>query len=113
MASSSKLSSLSRDVYLSALLGVLVYVTFNICFYHLGNNSEEQRKDHHAKTSGGGVGVTARNISDGFTALAIQFLHFFLAKCLQFRYVPVIHSAPFMPIPFWLAFGRSIIYQPL
>ncbi|WRX30752.1 hypothetical protein QQP08_023239 [Theobroma cacao] len=108
----SKLSSWSRDIYLCALLGVLVYVAFSTCFHGLENNLEEQKKGHLAKNSVQQQGIAARNISDGFTALAIQFLHFFLAKCLQFRYLPVLQPAPSMSMPFWLAYTQSISNQP-
>ncbi|XVF39658.1 hypothetical protein PTKIN_Ptkin01aG0051000 [Pterospermum kingtungense] len=109
----SKLNSWTRDIYLCALLGLLLYVSFNTCFHGLHNNLEAQNKEHLAKSSVYRQGFVVRSISDGFISLAIHFLHFFLAKSLQFRYVPVLSSSPFMSIPFWLAFMRSISNQPL
>ncbi|KAL4334423.1 hypothetical protein GQ457_07G024220 [Hibiscus cannabinus] len=115
----------SRDVYRSALLGVLLYVILTTCFHGFHDNLEEKTHANRANISGKSICfksntlfavqgqglVGRRSISNAFTELAIRFLHFSVAKLLQFRYVPVLQQpVPFMSMTFWLAFARSISY---
>ncbi|KAH0989097.1 hypothetical protein GBA52_000580, partial [Prunus armeniaca] len=54
-------------------------------------------------------GTVARRIQDGSITLTVKFLHFFIARFLQFR-----HSSPVQPPPystsmlFWVAVTRSV-----
>ncbi|GMI91015.1 hypothetical protein HRI_002770800 [Hibiscus trionum] len=122
----------NRDMYRSALLGVLLYVILTTCFHGFSNNSEEKTHANRANISGEfknvsdgfnsntlfavqAQGLAGRSISDGFRAVVIQFLHFLVAKSLQFRYVPVLQHqpVPFMSMTFWLAFTPSISHRVL
>lgn len=48
-------------------------------------------------------------IRDGFITLTIKFLHFFVSKSLQFRFVSIQESLSSIPsLLFWVAFTRSI-----
>lgn len=60
------------------------------------------------------LGSVARSVQDGFVTLAVKFLHFFISKCLQFRYLPPLHLGPstLMSLLFWVAFTRSISSMP-
>ncbi|XP_012445553.1 uncharacterized protein LOC105769452 [Gossypium raimondii] len=110
----SKLRRWSKDIYISALLGVLLYVTLTTCFHGLHNYLEEHTQVNLADNSVKRQGLVVRSVRDGFTALAIRFLHFLVAKLLQFRHVLLLHQpVPFMPITFWLAFMLSIFHQSL
>ncbi|GLT60592.1 hypothetical protein SLA2020_333520 [Shorea laevis] len=54
-------------------------------------------------------GLVERRFQDGIITLAMKFLHFFISKCLQMRYLPPLHSASStMSLLFWVPFARSI-----
>ncbi|XP_044511734.1 uncharacterized protein LOC123229821 [Mangifera indica] len=54
-------------------------------------------------------GAVTRMIRDGFITLTIKFLHFFVSKSLQFRFVSIQESLSSIPsLLFWVAFTRSI-----
>lgn len=53
--------------------------------------------------------VVGTNIRNGFVNMTIKFLHFVIAKCMQFRYCRVLYPARFtMSWLFWIVFSRSI-----
>ncbi|KAL5779908.1 hypothetical protein ACOSQ2_010645 [Xanthoceras sorbifolium] len=53
--------------------------------------------------------VVTTSVRDGFITLTIKFLHFFVAKSLQFRFLSALQSASSVPSwLFWVAFTQSI-----
>ncbi|KAM7260232.1 hypothetical protein ACFE04_015973 [Oxalis oulophora] len=58
-------------------------------------------------------GTIERNVEDGLVTLAIKFLHFFIAKMLQFRTSIMTLAASYPSfIVFWVAFTRAISSMP-
>jgi hypothetical protein len=50
----------------------------------------------------------ARITQDGLITLAIKYVHFFVSRCLQFRYLSPLQPGPSNSMLFWVAFTRSI-----
>ncbi|EOY15473.1 Uncharacterized protein TCM_034524 [Theobroma cacao] len=105
-------NNMNKAIIIHALLGLLVGVIARTYFHALQDNVEENESylGQHFDELGGTV---ARSIQDGFVTLAVKFLHFFISKCLQFRYLPALLLAPSaMSLLFWVAFTRSISSMP-
>ncbi|XVE55618.1 hypothetical protein DITRI_Ditri03aG0173200 [Diplodiscus trichospermus] len=95
--------NMNKAIIFHSLLGLLVGVIARTYFHGLQQNVDFDK-----------LGATvARSVEDGFVTLAVKFLHFFISKCLQFRYLPAILLAPStMSLLFWVAFTRSISSMP-
>ncbi|KAK2659934.1 hypothetical protein Ddye_006467 [Dipteronia dyeriana] len=53
--------------------------------------------------------VVTINVRDGTITLTIKFLHFFVTKPLEFRFLSALKSASSIPsLLFWMAFTPSI-----
>ncbi|TYH17969.1 hypothetical protein E1A91_A05G233300v1, partial [Gossypium mustelinum] len=83
------------------------------CFHGLHNYLEEHTEVNLANNSVKRQGLVVRSVRDGFTALAIRFLHFLVAKWLKLRYLPALFPAPqTMSMLFWVVFTRLISSMP-
>ncbi|MBA0693547.1 hypothetical protein Goari_003914 [Gossypium aridum] len=99
-----KLKNMNQAMIFHALLGLLVGIIARTYFHGSQNNEIGSYLDELAGST------VIRSIKDGFVTLAVKFLHFFIAKWLQFRYLGSLLFAPSSPMSllFWVAFTRSI-----
>ncbi|OMO57578.1 hypothetical protein COLO4_35259 [Corchorus olitorius] len=109
-------NNVNKAIVLYALLGLLVGAFTRIYFHGLHKNVGENQTYLAQQFDKVGDTVT-RNIQEGIVTLAVKFLHFFISKWLQYRYLPVLLVAPStMSLLFWVAFTGSIslmLYNPL
>ncbi|KAG6644462.1 hypothetical protein CIPAW_08G056400, partial [Carya illinoinensis] len=101
-------NKVNKTIYLKSLLGLLAIVTVSSCFNGFRNLEQENRGNlvqHLVHLQSNAIRV----IQHGFITLAIKFLHFFVSRCLQFRYLPpLLPATSTISMLFWVAFTRAI-----
>ncbi|GKV33561.1 hypothetical protein SLEP1_g42053 [Rubroshorea leprosula] len=88
-----------RSLFMSALLGLLLHIVSSwlLGFLH---SLEPQIFSEVVRTS----------IRNGFVTMTIKFLHFVIAKCMQFRHAWLLYPvrSTMSCWLFWIAFSRPI-----
>ncbi|XWS23993.1 hypothetical protein CRYUN_Cryun28dG0062900 [Craigia yunnanensis] len=109
----SKLNNMDKAIIFVALLGLILGVLASSCVQELQKNVEEENGNFFGQQFDKPCSNVCRNFQDGFVTLTVKFLHFFISRCLQFRYLPALFPAPStMSLSFWVAFTRSISSMP-
>ncbi|XVF64908.1 hypothetical protein PTKIN_Ptkin09bG0204200 [Pterospermum kingtungense] len=108
-----KLNNMSKAIVLVALLGLVLGVLTGSCVQRLQKNVEEENRSSFGQQFDKLQSNVCRRIQDGLVTLTIKFVHFFISRCLQFRYSAALFPAPWtMSMSFWVAFTRSISSMP-
>ncbi|XWS14901.1 hypothetical protein CRYUN_Cryun35bG0048600 [Craigia yunnanensis] len=109
----SKLNNMNKAIILVALLGLILGVLTRSCVQWLQKNVEEENGSYFGQQFDKLCSNVCRRIQDGLVTLTVKFLHFFISRFLQFRYLPALFPAPStMSLSFWVAFTRSISSMP-
>ncbi|CAL9009431.1 unnamed protein product [Prunus brigantina] len=106
----SKSNKMNKHICLYALLGLFAGVIFSSCLHGSQMNLEEQLNRAPLTQSFVQLqGTVARRIQDGSITLTVKFLHFFIARFLQFRHLSPVQPPPYSTsMLFWVAFTRSV-----
>ncbi|KAK9930261.1 hypothetical protein M0R45_027304 [Rubus argutus] len=99
----------NKDICLQALLGLFVGAIFSSCFHGFHPNVEELNRSHFTQSLVELQGSVAKSMQHGLMTLVIKFLHFFISRCLQFRYSSLLESPSYAAsMLFWVALTRSV-----
>ncbi|KAJ7965830.1 Tetratricopeptide repeat-like superfamily protein [Quillaja saponaria] len=100
---------LNKAIYVHAIAGLLAGVVFSSYVLGSPNRLEEQKKCNLEGSFTKLQSNSARTFKDGLVLLAIKFLHYFITRCLHYKYFKPVSTAPYtMSMPFWLAFTLSV-----
>ncbi|PON89840.1 hypothetical protein TorRG33x02_143630 [Trema orientale] len=105
-----KSNKINRITCLHAPLGLFICACAVLSSPNQGflMNLKGQLRGHGTHCSVQSIGNVARSIQDGLVTLGIKFLHFFVSRCLQFKYLSPIQPPPFSSSwLFWVTFTRS------
>ncbi|XP_022766426.1 uncharacterized protein LOC111311317 [Durio zibethinus] len=106
-------NNMKKAIIFVALLGLILGVLARSCFQGLQKNVEEETGSYCGQQFDELCSNVSRSIQDTFVTLTVSFLHFFISRCLQFRYLPALFPAPStMSLSFCVAFTRSILSMP-
>ncbi|GMI91013.1 hypothetical protein HRI_002770600 [Hibiscus trionum] len=109
----SKLKNMNKYIILVALLGLILGVLARSCVQGLQKSLEEEDISYFRQKFDKACSDVRRRIEDAFVTLMVKFLHFFVSRWLQLRYLPALFPAPrIMSMSFWVAFTRSISSMP-
>ncbi|KAK1556034.1 hypothetical protein Q3G72_034861 [Acer saccharum] len=102
-------SNINMAIVYQALLALFITVVLSSRQDGLQKYLEDEKECHFRENFVQLYTVVTRNVRDGTITLTIKFLHFFVAKSLQFRFLSALQSASSIPsLLFWVAFTRSI-----
>ncbi|KAK4571952.1 hypothetical protein RGQ29_030376 [Quercus rubra] len=102
-------NKMNKTIYLHVLFGLFASVIVSSYFDGFQKNLMQDSKGNPGENLIQLPSNVARSVQDNFFTLAIKFQHFFISRCLQFRYLPPLQSAPStISMLFWVAFTRSI-----
>ncbi|KAH1065425.1 hypothetical protein J1N35_030412 [Gossypium stocksii] len=106
----SKLKSMNQYTIWVALLGLVLGVLARSCVEGLQKSMEEENvRQQFDKVCSNAF----KRIEDGVVTLTVKFLHFFISRWLQLRYLPALFPAPqTMSMLFWVVFTRLISSMP-
>ncbi|GMI82776.1 hypothetical protein HRI_001946900 [Hibiscus trionum] len=98
---------------LVALLGLILGVLARSYVQGLQKSLDERNGSYFRQQIDKVCSDVCRRTKDGFVTLTVKFLHFFVSRWLQLRYLPALFPAPrIMSMSFWVAFTRSISSMP-
>ncbi|KAJ4701475.1 Tetratricopeptide repeat-like superfamily protein [Melia azedarach] len=105
----SKSRNMNKAIFFEALFGLFVGVIVCSCYHGLHKYLKEDSRSHIKDNLVYLHGIVTRSIRNVFITSTIKFLHFFVAKSLQFRFSSLLQSTSSIPsLLFWVAFTRAI-----
>ncbi|TYH12061.1 hypothetical protein ES288_A06G036100v1 [Gossypium darwinii] len=109
----SKLKNMNKAILFVAMFGLVLGILARSCVEGLLKNVEEKNGSYFGQQFDKLCSDACTSVQQGFVTLTVKFLHFFISRCLQFRYLPAVFPAPsIMSLSFWVAFTRSISSMP-
>ncbi|KAK9047495.1 hypothetical protein V6N11_053337 [Hibiscus sabdariffa] len=90
----SQLKNMNKYIIFVALLGLILGVLARSCVQGLQKSSDKEKGSYFRQQFDKVCSDVCRRTKDVFVTLTVKFLHFFVSRWLQLRYLPALFPAP-------------------